>query len=339
MIKVGTIGDLHLDKSRIKNVVGDNSTDLMLDSVDKTLKYFHEQKVDFVVFLGDLSDEPSLSDLSELKLMRLLSKWDTKLKIHIILGNHDIEQENVHSLCKIEFLANKFWKTIKVHTSYDTLELRDTTFEFLPYPVKKGKVKGSICFGHFEISGATGDNGRTIKSSHEVKSSQTYILGHLHTKQKVGKHYFPGTLYQTSFGENSDKGFGLFEIKKGKITNPNSCLVSEKPSFTFVNLELHKQKELDNIKEIIKDDTFYKIFIKSNLEVPSNLTIIYKNIVEIIPFKDKKDLNQLVNLEQSVENIAYSVTDNLDEFLKARNHSPEQIEKAKQHVAKAIEQL
>lgn len=343
-MKFGTIGDLHLDKSRIINVLDFKpATDLMLKQVNNVLSIFYKEQVDFVTFLGDISDKQTLSDYAELQLLKLLHSWDGKLCIHIILGNHDIEQETVHSLCKIEWMSQNCWKTIKVHTKYHAEKIQKIWFEFLPYPLIKGKKQNSICFGHFDRPGAIGDNGLPIRSQHEVDDSddRTYILGHLHTPQKVKQSYFPGTLYQTSFGETDKKGYGLFTTdKQGKLNHKGDSWFNEfEAPFKFINLDISTQKQLDNIKKYIKENEYIKLFIKNKLDIPSNLQITYPQIIDIIGYKDKKDLSQLLTLEQTEQNIAYQVTDNLDNFLKAKGRTTKQIKQAKKLVNEALSKM
>ena len=336
-MKFGTIGDLHLDKARIANIIGHKeSTDMMIAHTNEILSIFYKEGVEFVTFLGDLCDKPTLSDYAELKLMELLSSWDDRLNIHIILGNHDVEQETVHSLCKIEWLASSYWKTIKVHTKYYTEKIDKHWVEFLPFPLTTGKKKNSICFGHFDRPGAVGDNGLYVRSHNTVddKDTRIYVLGHLHTPQQVGNSYFPGTSYQTSFGETLTKGYGLFDTSDLK-----NWFIEFEPPFKFVNLDISKQKQLDNLGKYINKGEYIKLFIKRKLHLPSNLQISYPQIIDIVAYKNKQDLQQLQTLEQTEQNIAYGVTDNLDDFLKAKGRTPEQIAKAKELVNDAINSM
>lgn len=305
-LKIGVIGDAHMDKSRILNVVGEGANKIMVDYIDSVIKKMVDAGVDYIVQTGDVGDEPSLSDESELLWFDLLHKWDGKVELHIYLGNHDIEQERVHALCKIEWMAKHVWKTIHVHTKYAKTTMGDLLVEFLPYPLKASQTKKpSICFGHFGRAGAVGDNGYALRGGEETAEGDNslYILGHLHTPQKVGQSYFPGTLYQTAFGEPLPKGYAIFTIND-KYQVKKGWWIEAEPPFKFMNVEINVQEDLDKVDKNLR--VFQKLFCHADVVVPSNFMLQHPNVIDVVRFKSEVELTNLK--EAQVEKVEYGIT-------------------------------
>lgn len=336
-VKFGVIGDGHLDKNRILDVVGTVANEVMLDHMEGVIKSMVAQGITDIIWLGDVADKSTLSDEAELLLMKKVHKWTKKVTLHIIPGNHDLEQENVHSLCKLEWLAKSgLIPNLYIYTEYTKKKIQGLTFEFLPYPLKESKSKKpTICIGHFGVSGAIGDNGSRLRGGHEhkAKDNSVYILGHLHTTQKVGKSYYPGTLYQTSFGEPMPKGYSIFEINKNYEVVGDWWKELE-PPFKFINLEVFEQDDL-----VIPDNPMHKVkvfYASDKVDIPSNLMLKYSNIVELIPFKNKIELAEQKDLIQRPETIDYDIKSNLPDFLSGRKLTKKQIKRANKLVDKAL---
>lgn len=336
VLSIATIGDLHYDKKRLDAVLGDLALSLMNKAIRMALDKAIEAKVDVVVFLGDIGDMPTLSDKAELEFQKILKEYDEKdvYDIDVILGNHDVEQKLVNSLCKLQHLSDTgYFKRTRVYSEYSKRKLKGVTLEYLPFPLKKAKVKHSIAFGHFERPGTVLDNGHPVGEGHgveEEKGTSYYVLGHLHTCQTVGRSYYPGTLYQTSFGERPDKFMGFYKarIKDGKLEFKANAVPFDSP-FKLINLEVKSLKDLNKISKDLT--TKYRILYNAKLEIPRNLMLKNPNVIEVLPYKDKVELSQLLK----PETVTYSVTDNLTDFLEKDGLSPKQIKRA----LKLVEQV
>lgn len=329
VLSIATVGDLHYDKKRLDAVLGDAALDLMNKAIRMALDKAIEAGVDVVVFLGDIGDQPTLSDRAELEFQKILKEYDEKdvYDIDVILGNHDVEQKHVNSLCKLQNLSDTgYFKRTRVYSAYAKRKVKGITLEYLPFPEKKAKVKHSIAFGHFERPGTVLDNGHPVGEGHgveEEKGTSYYILGHLHTCQTVGRSYYPGTLYQTSFGERQEKFMGFFKarLKDGRLEFKANTVEFDSP-FKLINLEV---KKLTDLNKISKDlTTKYRVIYSAKLELPRNLLLKHPNVIEVLPYKDKVELSQLLK----PETVTYSVTDNLAEFLANDGLTPKQIKRA-----------
>jgi hypothetical protein len=210
-----SIGDLHFDKLR-KHFPGKDIA-LQLTEIEKALRYCLKRGVPHVFFLGDIGDGVKdftgylrMSEDAQCGLFALLRKYDGRLNIHIFIGNHDFAANDSHTL-KFFFELQRagVFKTVRFYDEPVETRIDGINVAILPYPHKQpSSRKRHLCFAHYEVNGAIGDNGRKIvhDESDEPHTDHVFIQGHLHTRQTVRKrHFYPGTLYQNNFGESLPK--------------------------------------------------------------------------------------------------------------------------------------
>jgi len=346
MLEFVAIGDIHLDKKRLANLMGSKTaTDLQLECVKSVLDHAIASNIKHAFILGDVSDEPSLSDYAERQLIEMLLKYDGKLKMHIILGNHDIKQKDVHSLCKVSLLSKtKKLKSVYVYDKHVVKDLGGIDVEFMPYPCSEPKRNNSVCVAHIELKGAKSDTGFVSKDGVDVDVGRgnLWVIGHLHTKQmdKKRHYYYPGTLYQTSFGETSPKRYMKFRVestangrlKYGAQTYPSN------PKFHLETLEIQKKHQLEVCKKQLaekKKHVYYRVFHNKDIRLPLSFMRKYPQIVECKSFKDEEELKNLV----VSESIHYKVTDGLMTYLKNLGMSLAKRKRAKKFVEEAVSEL
>lgn len=342
MLKFVTVGDLHLDKKRLVDLMGSNAIDLQLSSVKDVLRHALRKDIKHVFFLGDVSDSTSLSDYAEQQLIKLLLAYDKKLNIHIILGNHDIKQKDVHSLCKISLLSKtKKLESVYVYDKHVVKKLDGIDVEFMPYPCSTPKRKYSVCVAHIEVKGSKLDSGFASKDGVDVRPGNLWVIGHLHTKQsdKSRSYFYPGTLYQTSFAETQSKVFMEFDVDKA----PSGRLkytVQKHPSlrkFSLKTVEIKEKHHIDVYKKYLNEDplTFYRVFHSANISLPLSFMRKYPQVIECKSFKSDQELKDLV----VSENIQYKITDGLMMYLKNLGMSLASRKRARSLVKKAINRV
>lgn len=202
MLSFLTIGDLHLD--RLASIFT-NHLELQFGLIEQAIQFAISKQIKHVFFLGDIANSPKLSLEASLHLLRFLVKYDKQLNLHFILGNHDYNRIGVHSLVLFEYLSKCMFQTVVIHSQPDSMG----RVNFLPFPHHLALSEGSINIAHIERNGAQMDNGFTITNGIDPDGNW-WISGHLHTKQKIGKTWYPGTLYPLSVMEKGPKGFAYF---------------------------------------------------------------------------------------------------------------------------------
>lgn len=266
-----------------------NHLELQMQELRKPFLYAIENGIDTVWVGGDISEDPVLDQPAIDVLQRVLIEFDGKLQIHIILGNHDFEHMEFNSLHSLLTLckAGKF-KTVHVYDKPTNVKCGPIHFNALPYPYavddKVWTKTASVNVAHIEWAGAIRDNGKTaIKDGYSDGDSgkDVWNIGHLHTPQYLKKPrvLYCGTLFQTNFGETSDKSFcrcaGYYD--KDKRLRFKFERIPSRPAFTLENVKINTSKDFDKLSN--NPLHLYKLWLASDVRLPKRLLIDYPNII------------------------------------------------------------
>lgn len=315
------IGDLHLGKlNKVLDKVVDDVDELIANELRKPLNYAVKKGIPNAIYYGDVGDKPTLSYDSHLAFLTVVSDPKYKdIQHHIILGNHDFEENGRHSLELVEWFCNRLHGNLHVYTTQKVVKIGGINVNFLPYPFTKTQ-KDCLNVGHFEVAGSIRDNGRQI--SEGKHTNNLCVLGHLHTPHVVRNSHFSGTLFQTNFGESLPKGFHHARVKSVKefqITQINND-----PAFKLVNLEIYTRKDLAKIS---KDPMhLYKLFIKDAVDIDIEDLGNLPNVIKTNIFKNKEELNLILEEEwkenEEVTNL-FQPEEDLRRFLSTRKVNPQ----------------
>lgn len=259
--------------------------------------YAKNNGIKTVIGLGDLFDNPNPKDTTQIEVLKCFSP---KLNYHLIMGNHEYyfqqsnttEKQNAYQL--INFFGSDLGAlpNIKVYTSPKYVKIDGIPFKFLPFPHTKYKEeKEGICIGHFSVSGYTLDNGHEIKDGEKITNTKNMILGHLHTKQMP---LYPGSILQANFGESPNKGFlhCVARIKNKELTLSTKWVPIVLP-LELHNIVIEKPEDLC-ILDKYKDKKYkIKLLVKNDVALPSDLTVVYPNVIKIQGYKTKAQVEAL----------------------------------------------
>lgn len=270
--------DLHLKKA---DTWLPNGLILQHKAIDRAFSYAVANNIETVIIGGDISEDHYLDGAALTVLLDLLCRYDTKLDIHIILGNHDIASTDAHSMFPVKKLIQK--RRLRTVHLYDTPEHRyidNTLVNFLPYPhgadSRHRTKKPAVNVAHLEWRGSVRDNGKSrIDDGYYHKSDDTWLIGHLHTAQSVGKRvHYCGTLYQCNFGENLDKSMILFE---GDATDYSIKRIPVILPYRLLNITVSDTKQFDKLPTTLTD--LIKLRVLRHVPVPNNLP---PNVIKIL---------------------------------------------------------
>lgn len=305
-----TIGDLHLDK--LSKLFPDNHLELQLSEIDNAIEYGIRHGVSFAVFLGDIGEYSSLSSQAFNELVRRICQWETKLPLHLFLGNHDWQENGVHSLVNIKLLEEfGLFKNTQIHVKPKVVTVDGQKFNFRPYPFQKA-VPDALNFGHFETNGSIRDNGTPTKSKTRVTGH--WQMGHLHTPHKAGNVVYPGTMYQLNFGESLPKGFCHF---KWDGVTQHTRFIENDPRFKLLNIVVNSKQDLKQVKEIPLHR--YRLLVQSSFDLDDQFLSDNPTIVKVEGYKSKSELaaimkDSFITFEQQTLD-QYSIIDGLESFL------------------------
>lgn len=332
------IGDLHLGKSNLRAMFEDPDS-MILGAVETIFNRALQAGVRFVVLLGDIADTQVLPDGTRSAFIRLLHKFDGRLDIRILLGNHDVAETAVHSLHSLETLCKLgMFKTVRVFTDHQVEEYDGVMLEYLAWPAEIPKHKNSVCFGHFEVAGCTRDNGRVSKEGHDqtFESTNFFVQGHLHTPHSVRNHWYTGTFAQMSFGERLPKGYGEFKARVvGKRLEFKKRHVQWQPPWSLYNVVLNSKADVKSyakLKSEFGPNARVKLYVAEGLKLSEDFLMRNTEIVNRLDFGSEKELAEIQaeELDLETQSVYTDHTELLPAQLKALGASRAQIKRGLQ---------
>jgi len=338
MIETCILGDVHLDKLR---KYWPNANALQLNSYRKTIRLNKQRGIEHFFIAGDVADgirdstnnAMRLTEDGQCEFLKFLMDVDGTCNLHIILGNHDWAEQGSHSLqVFIEMQKLGMFKTIRFYPEPEVVNIDGVHINFLPFPHRAPTDKADAAVAHYEVDGTVSDSGRIIKfkESRNDDYGIPYMQGHLHTKQKNGRHHYGGTLYQTSFGESLPKGYAMARIGRGRFAWK---FVPHEPPFKLENLHIYEKGDL---AKLVNDPLhLFKLFVADDVRVPDNLLEKYPNIVNKLDFSSEEELAELEQAEFALENMQIEVNadDYLPDFFKSYGATEKQTQRAFQILA------
>lgn len=159
------------------------------------IKVFKQQKVDYIIFCGDLFDSRFSINVQTLNsaIIQIQNLAYNFQKVFLIVGNHDTYYKNVNTMNSINFLA-KLSKTNNIHIIEQQpyfLKIGTKTLALFPWgftpelldSVQKYK-KCDYAFGHFECNGielvGQVSSGSTYSYKDLFKAAHYIFSGHYH---------------------------------------------------------------------------------------------------------------------------------------------------------------
>lgn len=271
--------------------------DRILAEGEKILQYALNNGIKYVIFPGDISDTPALPFDTYTKLFNLFYKYDKLLTIIYVAGNHDFENIEKMSMNFMHRLTKtRAFKNLKIVLKPERVEIDGVPVNLLPYPCLKtlSKKQGALNIAHVEYTGAIGDNGRALKTKHELQSHKNdfTISGHIHQYQfmKSKRAVYCGNPFQKNFGESLPKGFIHFRatLVDNKIEFEHK-FVENKPGFTLINLPID---DLNDLKKLKHDSNIrYKLHFNPEVPMPADLMLQYPNITGGIHWTGNKSVD------------------------------------------------
>jgi DNA repair exonuclease SbcCD nuclease subunit len=329
------VGDLHLDKL---TKYWPDANKMQLRSARLAVDAARRKGATEVFFLGDIAEgirdntgnAMRLSEPAQCAFLAMLLDLDQHVNTHVILGNHDWASEGSHSLQMfLTMQEHNVFRRVRFYADLERVKIGTTRCAMMPFPHTAPPAKTELAFAHYEVGGAVGDNGRSVHASDEHRYECHVIQGHLHTHQRVRNHWYPGTLYQTSFGENEDKGYAIFQPGGKKLGYE---WIQHKPPFILRNLRVNEKADF---KQLVADEKIlFKLFVHESVKVPDDLLTRFPNIVNRLAFASEAEAEVLERDEFQTENqkINLDTRSALPDFLVGKGASKKQVERALQIV-------
>lgn len=253
-MRFGLISDVH-----IRNLKFHKQLSAVLEKVYSCLR---EEKVDCVLFLGDLFHvKNSISAEAYDIAANFLSTLASIAPTHLILGNHDCYMRNQDRLDSISPVVNALaLDNIHFHKNTSQCDLSgDIRLNILSILDKENwdelsidKDKINIALYHGPVVGSITDKGWTVDKGDMnielLKKFDYAFCGDIHAHQlldKNGKILYVGSLLQGDYGEADDKGFLIYEINSSSdFSIKRNIIPNPKP---FISLEIGDDFSIDDL--------------------------------------------------------------------------------------------
>ena len=198
--------------------------------------FFHYLKVNDIksIFqMGDLFDRRKFINFNTLHLCReyFFDRCQILgIKVHTLLGNHDIAFKNTLEINSTGLLLNEY-ENIEYYDSFETVEFDGVKIDVVPWICDDNKQEifnqmkqstAQICFGHFEIAGFEMEKGMICDHGLDKKILSKYdivLSGHFHHKSTNDNITYVGTPYEMTWSDHNDqKGFHIFDTNTREMT-------------------------------------------------------------------------------------------------------------------------
>lgn len=316
------VGDLHLTDAKGKGglaaYLDDDADAFVLREFQKVCDYARKKHIKYVIQAGDVCESPVMSQRATLLLIEFIQK-NEDLTFFFISGNHDSISEDTSLGNSLEILQKVGFKNAYFFTKPKSVKFGDVKVRFLPWPSEDFDPEALNIY-HKEVRGALNDGGRAFDDESLPASQAVTVAGHLHTAHRVRNTWYIGTLYQTNFGEKSQKYFGHVRFNTAKDFDVE--LIPVTPEYTLHNVVIETRDDLSKIPDDPK--ALVKLIIQSGADVHTADYAGMTNIVQIKTFGTRADLQKVLAEELSeAEEISFDQKDFLIMYLDAQGFDEE----------------
>jgi DNA repair exonuclease SbcCD nuclease subunit len=266
-------------------ILGDSHFGARGDSLDfhKYFKKFYDEVlfpylsangIKVIFQMGDLFDRRKFINFNTLHLCReyFFDRCQIlNIKVHTLLGNHDIAFKNTLDINSTGLLLNEY-ENIEYYDSFETVEFDDVKIDVVPWICDDNEQEifnqmkqstAQICFGHFEIAGFEMDKGNVCDHGLDKKILSKYdivLSGHFHHKSTDGNITYVGTPYEMTWSDyNNPKGFHIFDTNTREMTFvKNPFTMFNKLTYDDGQTDFEHWKKYDF--EILKD-SYVKVIV------------------------------------------------------------------------------
>ena len=231
-----------------------------------------EHNIDTIIHAGDLMDRRKFINFNILNQVRtrFMDKLKSKnIKMHCILGNHDVYYRNTNEINSIREL---FSNDLTLYEKPEVVNFDGLDIALLPWVNKTNKdqcvefiktASAPILIGHLELNGYQVMRGVDFQGGMDKDPFDRYekvLSGHFHCRQEKENVYYMGTQYQITFSDlHEKKGFHVLDTESRDIE------FIENPHMMFYCLTYNDSSgplDLDSLNFSNMKNAFVKIYIE-----------------------------------------------------------------------------
>jgi DNA repair exonuclease SbcCD nuclease subunit len=246
---------------------------------DKHFKKFYDQTffptldergIRNVIHLGDMFDRRKYINYLTLNNCREYffdPLRDRKIKLDVIVGNHDVFYKNTNSVNSPDLLLSDYNNITPysdpVELTYDGLDILMLpwicTDNYQEVMAMINSTRAQVCFGHLELAGFQMYKGQVNDHGFDSKIFERFDLvctGHFHHRSSSGNIFYLGNPYELTWADYEDpRGFHIFDTETRElefIQNPNRM---------FHKVFFNKDYNIGDYSHL--KDTFVKVIVQN----------------------------------------------------------------------------
>jgi DNA repair exonuclease SbcCD nuclease subunit len=277
--------------------------------------YLKANDIEVIFQMGDLFDRRKFINFNTLHLCRRYFFDRCQIlgiKVHTLLGNHDVAFKNTLEVNSTGLLLNEY-ENVEYYDSFETAEFDGVLIDVVPWICDENEKeifqhikesKSQICFGHFEIAGFEMDKGNVCDHGLDKNALKKYdivLSGHFHHKSSDGNITYVGTPYEMTWSDYNDpKGFHIFDTESREmefVKNPHTMFNKVVYDDGETDFEHWKAYDFASLK-----DTYVKVIVL-NKQNPFLFDHVIDNlykvgIADLSIVEDFTDLN--IDIDQDI---------------------------------------
>jgi|TARA_B100000073_G_scaffold101573_2_gene80991 DNA repair exonuclease SbcCD nuclease subunit len=224
-MKVAIITDTHYGARKGSKLFHDYFEKFYEDIFFPTLE---KEGIDTVIHMGDAFDSRKGIEFKALQWAKRVVFDPLKergIKMHLMVGNHDIYYKNTNSINSVDLLLSEYTNVIP-YSSATEVNIDGTDILFIPWITEENekethqlieKTSCSIAMGHLELNGFKAHRGVTMENGYDGKLFEKFtkvFSGHYHTRSDDGRIFYLGNPYEMFWNDVGDRrGFHIFDTE------------------------------------------------------------------------------------------------------------------------------
>jgi len=192
--------------------------------------YLKNNNIKTIIHAGDLMDRRKFVNFNILNQVRdrfLSHLYDERIKMHCILGNHDVYYRNTN---RVNSLQELFHNDMTIYNEPRVVNFDGMNIALLPWINNENydesiqfikTANAPILIGHLELDGyevLRGINYHGGMSSKIFERYEQVFSGHFHYKQTSGNINYLGTQYQMTYSDlDEQKGFHILDTSTREL--------------------------------------------------------------------------------------------------------------------------
>jgi len=240
-MQIALISDVHFGARSENDRIAEHQKKFFRDVF---FPYLIKYKIDTIFILGDVFERRKYINFKSLYLAEKMffnQALELGLKLHVMMGNHDVVSYDTSEINSIDLLLEKYSNVIKYTDKPTEVKFDNLWIGVLPWITSENRdvslnfLRSCLCpiiFGHFDINGFEMNPGIECKNGEDPMIFSRYeavYTGHYHKKSSKGNIHYLGSQYDTDWNDYGvGKYFHVLDTETKKLTaveNPNKLFV------------------------------------------------------------------------------------------------------------------